>query len=414
MKLIKTGLLSAIPVGFRVLASLFLNKILAIYVGPSGYAVIGQFQNFVSMLTTLASGAINTGVTKYTAEYFDDEARQTVIWKTAGTITLIGSLGVGFAIVVSHSWLSELILKDESFATVFIWLGFGLVLFTLNGLLLAILNGKKEIGRFIIINIAGSLVGLVVTGGLAYWWGLYGALVALAINQSIVFIVTLALCWRAPWFNFRILAGKLDPIAVHSLGKFTLMALASSTFIPLSQMLIRNHLAESFGWTAAGHWDALLRISSLYLMLISTPLAVYYLPRLSEIRNNLEMKQEILKGYYILLPVAAAGAVVIYLLRDWIIVTLFNAEFSPMRDLFGWQMVGDIIKAACWLLGYVFLSKTMVWELVLTEFIFAASWVFFVWLLTGWLGPQGAQIGYFFSLLLYWISMVFFIIKKLR
>jgi PST family polysaccharide transporter len=365
-------------------------------------------------LTALASGAVNTGVTKYTAEYFDDEARQTAIWKTAGTIAFLGSLGAGFVIVLLHRWLAGMILKDESFATVFIWLGSGLVLFTLNGLLLAILNGKKEIGRFVIINIAGSLVGLIVTGGLAYWWGLYGALVALAINQSIVFIVTLSLCWRAPWFNLRILAGKLDPVAVRSLGKFTLMALASSTFLPVSQMLIRNHLAGTFGWAAAGHWDALLRISNLYLMLISTPLAVYYLPRLSEIRDNSEMKREILSGYRILLPVAAGGAAVIYLLRDWIIITLFDAQFSPMRDLFAWQMAGDIIKTACWLLGYVFLGKTMVRELIFTEFLFAASWVGFVWLLTGWVGQQGAQMGYFFSLLLYWVAMVYLVIKKLR
>ena len=414
MKLIKTGVLSVIPVGFRVITSLLLNKILAIYVGPSGYAVIGQFQNFVGMLTTLASGAVNTGVTKYTAEYFDDELRQAAVWKTAGTIAFIGSLGTGFVILLLHSWLAKVILNDNALGMVFVWLGCGLVFFTLNGLLLAILNGKKEIGRFVVINVAGSLVGLVATGSLAYWWGLYGALVALAINQSIVFFVTLALCWRAPWFHARNLVGNLDPAVVRALGKFTLMALASSTFLPISQMLIRNHLAGMFGWAAAGHWDALLRISSLYLMLISTPLAVYYLPRLSEIRDDLEMKREIISGYRILLPLAAVGAVIIYFLRDWIIVTLFDAAFLPMRDLFAWQMAGDIIKTACWLLGYVFLGKTMVKELIFTEFLFAASWVGFVWLLTDWVGQQGAQMGYFFSLIVYWVSMAYLVIKKLR
>lgn len=84
MTLLKTSALNGIAVGVRMLTALGLNKVLAYSVGPSGYAVIGQFQNFVSMLTTFASGAINTGVTKYTAEYSDDEARQRMVWRTAG------------------------------------------------------------------------------------------------------------------------------------------------------------------------------------------------------------------------------------------------------------------------------------------------------------------------------------------
>ncbi|MEL6948786.1 MAG: DegT/DnrJ/EryC1/StrS family aminotransferase [Pseudomonadota bacterium] len=70
----------------KMLTLLGLNKILAIYVGPAGYAVLGQFQNAVQMITTLASGAINTGVTKYTAEYGEDAPRQHAVWRTAGTI----------------------------------------------------------------------------------------------------------------------------------------------------------------------------------------------------------------------------------------------------------------------------------------------------------------------------------------
>lgn len=86
MTLIKTSLLNGIAVLFKMLTLLGLNKILAIYVGPAGYAVLGQFQNAVQMITTLASGAINTGVTKYTAEYHGEEEKQHTVWRTAGTI----------------------------------------------------------------------------------------------------------------------------------------------------------------------------------------------------------------------------------------------------------------------------------------------------------------------------------------
>ena len=413
MNLIRTGLLNSIAVGLRILTALGLNKLLAVYVGPSGYAIIGQFQNAVSMLTTLASGAVNTGVTKYTAEYFDDETRQIAVWKTAGTISLIGSITLGLLIAALHRPLASWILKDETFASVFIFLGAGLVFFTLNAFLVSILNGKKEISRYVIVNIAGSLVGLIVTGSLAALLGLYGALVALAVNQSIVFGVTLALCWRTTWFHVRNLAGCLDPIALRALGKFTLMALVTAACVPVSQILIRNHLGTSFGWQAAGHWEALMRISSLYLMVVTTPLAVYYLPRLSEIRDNTELRHEIISGYRLILPVAAVGALAIYLIRDWMVLTLFTAAFVPMRDLFAWQMIGDTVKIGSWLLGYVLIGRTMVKTYIITEFIFSASWVGLVWLFTGWYGVQGAQIGYFLNYTLYFIVLIALIARRL-
>lgn len=414
MNLIKTGFLNSIAVGVRVLTSLGLNKILAIYVGPSGYAAMGQFQNFITMLTAIASGAVNTGVVKYTAEYFDDEERQIAIWRTAGSAALIGSTSLGLLIVVLHEPLAEWVLKDQTFASVFIFLAAGLLFYTFNTLLLAVLNGKKEIKRYVSVNIAGSLAGLIVTGSLAALFGLYGALVALAINQSIVFCVTLALCWRRPWFRLRSLIGRIQPSALRALGKYTLMALTSAACVPISQIIIRNHLGTSFGWSAAGQWDALMRISSLYLMVATTPLAVYYLPRLSEIRDNTELKHEIISGYSLILPVVAAGALAIYLFRDLLILTLFTSEFAPMRDLFAWQMSGDVMKIGSWLLSYVMLGKAMTRVYIISEVIFSASWVGLVCLFTDWYSVQGAQIAYCINYTVYWIAIAVLIIKKVK
>jgi PST family polysaccharide transporter len=367
MTLVKTSLLNAVAVAIRILTSLALNKILAVKIGANGYAVMGQFQNFVNMLITVASGAVNTGVTKYTAENFGDENLQIRIWKTAGTLALVGSSAMGLVLVVFHQPLSLLILHDANYGSVFIWLGAGLVLFAFNALLLSILNGKKEIGRYVVANIASSVLGLVLTGGLAYYGGIRGALIALSINQSVVFLVTLALCWHASWFNFRFLVGKIDRDVLRGLSKFTLMALTSAVCIPASQILIRNHIGEQFGMQAAGHWEALMRISSLYLMIVTTPLSVYYLPRLSEIREREELWHEVLQGYKLILPVAAIGAASIYVLRDFLIRLLFTAEFALMRDLFAWQMLGDTVKIGSWLLGYILDRKSHDKAYIVTE-----------------------------------------------
>lgn len=394
MTLIKTSLLNGIAVVIKMLTLLGLNKILAIYVGPSGYAALGQFQNAVQMITTFASGAINTGVTKYTAEYHQDEAKQHAVWRTAGTIALVGSLITAVLVIGFNRTLADWFLKDQAMGGVFIWFAATLVLFVFNTLLLAILNGKKEIRRYVVANIAGSLFALAVTSIMAIQLGLYGALVALAVYQSLTFFVTLLLTYKAPWFKLSYLVGGIDKRAAKNLAKYTAMALTSAACVPLSHILIRNHLGGTLGWEAAGYWEAMWRLSAAYLMLVSTTLGVYYLPKLSELHGPAEIKHEIIQGYKIILPVAAGCGAVIYLLRDFIIRVLFSAEFAPMEQLFAWQMVGDTLKIGSWLLGYVLTAKAMLGLYVVSEIVFSALFFILIYMLTDSFGIEATAIAH--------------------
>src|SRR5690606_34387692 len=414
MTLIKTSLLNGIAVIIKMLTLLGLNKILAIYVGPAGYAALGQFQNAVQMVTTLASGAINTGVTKYTAEYHDDEAKQHAVWRTAGTISLVGSIVVAIGVITFNKPLAGWFLKDESLGSVFIWFAATLVLFVFNTLLLAILNGKKEIHRYVIANIAGSLFALVVTTIMAIQMGLYGALVALAVYQSLTFFVTLTLIYKVCWFKLRYLFGGIDTQSAKNLVKFTAMALTSAACVPLSHILIRNHLGETLGWEAAGYWEAMWRLSAAYLMLVTTTLSVYYLPRLSELKSISDIKKEIIQGYKVILPVAASCGLVIYLMRDFIILMLFTTEFSQMEVLFGWQVVGDFFKVGSFLLAYMMISKSMFFVYSIYEICFSLLFFILVTLFSRNNDISGVVMAYAVVYFVYWASCITAVVLKFR
>jgi polysaccharide transporter, PST family len=414
MNLIKTSLLNGVAVLVRILTLLGLNKILALYVGPAGYAVIGQFQNAVQMITALASGAINTGVTKYTAEYHEDEDRQRTVWRTAGTIALAGSLLAAILVILFNRTLAAWFLQDAGLGSVFIWFAAALVFFVFNTLLLAILNGKKEIKRFVIANIAGSLFALCVTATMAIKFGIYGALVALAIYQSLSFFITLLLTYRSAWFRLDYLFGRIDPKVARNLAKYTAMALTSAVCVPLSHILIRNHLGAALGWNFAGYWEAMWRLSGAYLMLVTTTLSVYYLPRLSELRELRDIKLEIIQGYKIILPVAVACATTMYVLRDPIIRLLFSAEFTPMAQLFGWQMAGDTLKIGSWILAYLMLGKAMMKLFVVSEVAFAVLFVLLTVRFVEAFGFQGVAMAHAANYAIYWLLMALIIPRSLR
>ncbi|MCO8091483.1 O-antigen translocase [Acinetobacter pseudolwoffii] len=414
MNLLQTSVLNGVAVLIKTITLFVLNKILAVYLGPTGYAALGQFQNFIQMVTTFAGSAINTAVIKYTAEYHEDESKQRAIWKTAGSIVFVFSLMFAFLILIFQRQLSLYIFHTLEYQTVFVWFAVFLLFFNFNTLFLAILNGKKEILKLVLANIAGSLFALIVTSILAIKLHLYGALIALSIYQSIAFIVTLFLCYRADWFKFSSLFGKIDLEITKKLSSFIWMALVSAICVPLSQILIRAYLSQEFGLAYAGYWEAMIRLSTVYLMLVTTTLGVYYLPRLSELKMIDEIKKEVYLGYKFLFPLAVAGGVVIFVLRDLIINVLFSPSFAPMQSLFFWQMMGDALKIGSWILAYLMLSKAMTKLYISTEIIFTLSLIALTYVCTQLFGFEGVSIAYLINYGMYWVVISFFIFKSLK
>ena len=414
MNLIKTSLLNGIAVAVKMLTMLSLNKVLAVYVGPAGYATIGQLQNAITMITTLASGAINNGVIKYTAEYFKEEERQVRVWCTAGYISLASSLITSILIAVFSNSLATFFLKDENYSVVFNWLSVTLTLFVFNSLMLAILNGKKEIGLYVSSNIGNSVFALIFTIALVIFNGLYGALVSLATYQSVAFFITLFICYRTKWFRMIKLFGCFDKIIAMNLAKYTLMTFTSATCVPLSHIIVRNHLGDMLGWKAAGYWDAMWRLSSAYFVLATTTIGFYYLPRLSELKDATEIKNEILQGYRIILPIAVLSGLVLYTLRDFFIEILFTKEFIPMRELFAWQIIGDITKLGGWILGYLIVGKAMFKVFIVTEIVFSLLFVLLSFLFIKLVGLEGVTLAHAVNYFFYWATLGVFIFIKLN
>lgn len=414
MNLLKTSVLNGVAVLIKTATMFILNKILAVYVGPSGYAAIGQFQNFIQMVTTFAGSAINTAVIKYTAEYHEDESKQRAIWKTAGSIVFLFSVIFSLLILIFQKQLSVYIFQTVEYQSVFVWFALFLVFFNFNTLFLAILNGKKEILRLVIANIAGSVFSLIITGILAIKFHLYGALVALSIYQSVAFLVTLFLCYKANWFKFSYLFGKIDKVIAKKFAAFALMALVSALCVPLSQIVIRSYLTHEFGLNYAGYWEAMVRLSAAYLMLVTTTLGVYYLPRLSELSALKDIKKEVYLGYKFIFPLAIVGGFLVYVLRDWVIELLFSPSFLPMRDLFLWQMIGDALKIGSWILAYLMLSKAMTKLFITTEIIFSLSLIILTYISTYIFGFEGVSIAYLVNYAMYWIVMSVLVFKQLQ
>lgn len=413
MTLIKTSILTAIATIIKVISGFVINKIIAIYIGPSGLAVVGQLQNFISIITTFSNGAVTNGIVKYTAEYQTIEQKQK-IFSSSIIISFICSLIISIFLFGFNEYLSELILKDVQYSSVFVVFGMSIFLFALNTVLMSILNGQKEIKKFIVINISSSIFSLFFTSLLIMQLNLIGALYALVLNQSVIFFVTLFFVLKSSWFKLEYFIKGLDKDSLSKLSKYSLMAIVSALTVPVSHLIIREYIGENLGWDEAGYWQGIWYISTIYLMVITTSLSVYYLPKLSEIQDNNELKKEIFTGYKIIMPIVIIMSLSIFLLKEYVILIAFSEKFMPMMELFTWQLIGDVIKIASWLLGYITLAKAMTKIYISLEIIGSLSFVLVSIYFIDNFGLIGITYAYTFNYILYMCVMIYIFRKVIK
>ncbi len=413
MNLIKTSLYTSVSTAVTFISGFIIVKVVALKIGPSGIAFVGQFQNTTAILTILATAGISTGVIKYLAEHKNDPSKSKKIINTAFFIVFISSLLISIFVMTSGVYLSQAVFQTKDYWLVYLLFGLFTMVISFNVMFLAILNGLKEIRKFTIINISSSLTGVALTVLFAYTWGIEGVLIASTATAIIIFFINiyffkrLGIKWGPDFKSW-------DKPVVKMLSGFSLMAIVSGFVVPSMQFLVRNRIMNQFSIADAGYWQAVTKISDYYLAFITSVLSVYYMPRLSELNNKDEIRREIVSGYKIILPVVGTIAFLIWLFKDIIIHLLFTTAFLPMRPLFTYQLLGDFFKIGSWLLSFLMIAKALTKTFIGTEILFALTYVVSSYYFMDHFGLIGATYAFCINYALYWLLMWILMRKQLR
>ena len=418
LDIVKVFSLTSISTLVKMVAGFVSVKIVSVIIGPSGVALVGQLNNFSTILLTLATGGITSGITKYISEFKDDEQSVKSYIGTSLWITLILSIICSFILLFGASFFSKKILLDQKYFYVFLIFGITIFFYSLNTLFLAIINGFKYFGVYVKISILSSFFGLALSLILVLTLGVSGALINAVTSQSLIFVVTVIFCWRKKlsFLNKKYLFSKFDKLKAFQYSKYSLMTIISTFGVPVGQLVLRSYVINKFGIELAGCWEGMNRLSNMYLMVITTSFSVYYMPRLSELRDVVEIKHEITRAYKILIPCMIFGFGAIYLMKNIVVNILFSPEFAPMVRLFKWQLLGDFFKISSWLIAFLMQAKAMTKTFCITEIIFSAFYIGMAYLLTSYLGfgIEGIVIGYLINYIVYMLIMYLFVWRRLK
>jgi len=396
---------SGISAVVKMLAGLLINKIISIKIGPRGIAMIGQFLNFSALATNLANASYGQGVTKYIADPDVDERK---VLATSNIFTTAISIVIGLVIAMLARQLSYFLFKTEEYTYIFYIFAAALPFFALNSLLLSSINGFREFKLLAVLKITNSIVALIIAGLLCWYFLLDGALIALSINTSVVFVLSVYIIVKAKKFSklFNFNLSDFDKKTLVKLLGFALMTLTSAQLKPLVLLYLRNYIIVNDCETAAGIWEGTKRLSDYYFTVISTALASYYLPKLSSLKTNYELKKELFSGVKIIMPLFVLMAIIIYLFRNFIIVLLFSKEFMQISDLMLPQLIGDFFMILSLMIAYLMLAKAMLTTFMITQLAFAGLRILLSTYLFNIMGIEGMIWANAINYFLYCICLI--------
>lgn len=403
MSLAKASVWTAASTLIKIGVGLVVVKLLAVSFGPSGVGLAGNYRQLITVLGVLAGAGIFNGVTKYVAEYQQRPAELRSLLGTATTLVTAFSLALALVLWLAAAPIAEALFGETRFASVIRALALLQVGIAYANLFLAILKGYRHARGNALAIIVGSIVGLAAYLA-CFWLGGYdGALVGLALVPALIAVPAAWWLQRATPLRWSMLKPLWERMLAGRLAKFTLMALMTAVTLPVAYITMRNLLAAHYGWEAVGIWQGVTTISDAYLQFITAAFSVYLLPTLSRLTERRDQAREIVTSLKFVLPTVAAVSFVVWLLRDVAIWLLFSHQFIAMRDLFPWQLTGDVMKVGAYVFGYLVIAKASLRFYLLTEISqFLLLMGFSHWLIPLH-GALGAAQAYMASYLVYFL-----------
>lgn len=411
MKLKRTLLMSAIITTVRLSAGFISNKVLAVFIGPGGIALIAQFQSFVNIVTIVATGAADKGVVKYSSELKDNEIKKYQMLSTALIISVIVSIICGLVIIVNAGYLSVFMLMNIKYKIIFCILGAVLTVYAFNQLLLSYINGIGNIKLFTSASLLGSIIGLILTCFLSIRYGISGAFISLVLAQSLNFMVTLFFAVKHKIIEFSKFYLRIDKEYLHKLNRFSLISITIVLSTSFTQIITRDYLMQHVSIDFAGYWFGMQRISDAYLMIIGTALATYYLPIMARLNSFEQICDELYRGYRLLVPIIMITAGLIYMFRHIIVLLLYSNKFLPMEHLFIWQFIGDIFKICGSMIAQIIMARSKVRLYIFSEILYNLFYILSAVILINLLGGIGSVVSFAITYFLYFL-VLFFLFKK--
>lgn len=402
--LFKVSSANAIAVMVKLITGIVSSKFIAVFIGAEGLPFIGNLRNLVNALQSISVLGIYNGVVKYVSELKSNNEELSKVIASSLLIATFVSVTLALGMYFFAGTISDYVFTTKAYTKIIKWVALSLPFYALSVISLGIINGYAKYRAFVFINILASILGLVVTLTLIWFYNLQGALFAVISMPLISFLFTILFLFNKRSTVILQVSGSFA--YVKKLLVYAMMALVTALLVPFVHIEIRNMIMEQYQSADAGYWEAMQRLSNHYIVFFTSLFTLYLLPKLARLENKKAFRKEVFYVYKNLLPLFGIGLILLYLLKKWVVLLFLSEEFLPMLSMFKWYLIGDFLKIASMVISYQLIAKKMFWEYVITEVL--SVLVLYV-LSSYWIklkGFEGASMAHLAHYMFYFVMML--------
>lgn len=360
MTLLKNSAYLVVATAIKAVAGVIILKLIAEATGVAAFGQLSQLMGVIALVGMLAAGAIGPGLTRELAASDPDEARQ---WLAAAariaagaSITLWACLGLLAWPVANWLW------DDKAYVPVLLVLGLAQTAVGMASLAQAVAVSRGEHVFVLQFVTLGALLGVAAVAVSLLLGGIRGAAWGLLLNAIAPGVAAIVLRNR-PVINIAVSIDWMridDWSRIRCLLRYAAVPLSGALSLGFSQLLMREWVAESVGWESVGYWQAVTRLSDLYLQFVSVVLVGVALPRWAKAKGYTLTVIPMLKIGGLLLSVTAIICVFTVTLSEPLLTLLYAQSFLPAQALLRWQVAGDLARviAVCMSIGLLARGET--------------------------------------------------------
>jgi PST family polysaccharide transporter len=401
MNIKNTFTLITVQTVLKVLFGIMINKIIAVYTGPSGLAILGQFQNFSAIVTGLANGSIQTGLIKKTAENESIEHRKK-IWNNALFLSLSLSILLSVIVWLLSETIAENIMLGKSYLFALEVFAFSIIFYGLNLYILSILNGIGDIKFYTVANILISLLSLMFISILTIVYDIEGAILGLIVTQSCAFFILYFLLYKKYKNSFFIfLHSNIDSKTIKTLLKYGVASFSSGVILAVMMIVVRSIIVNYSSLDEAGIWEGAVKMGLYFNLLFALPISIHYLPMFSKTKTKRDLENHLRAVFKFLSPLMLVVIVFTFVFSDLIIKLIFTDEFLLISNIIVIILIAEMARVYAGTLSNLFFSKQELVTPVRNETIWALSFILSAYYSINNYGLLGVSLSYLFASCLY-------------
>jgi len=386
-----------------------LTKLFAIFLGPSGIAVLGNMKSVMQILMSSGSFGMQRGIIRFTSEFREQRHAFQKLLGTAHIIYGLIALVIAVVLFFLSDYFAAAILQDDKYVWLFQILAIIVPFQGFHVLYFSILQGLDNYKKVVWVELIMIFCNLIFVGVSTFKFGLTGALFAVACIPVFYFFVS-AFFLKSDIPNFKI---AWSSSTAKNLFLYALMTLFSGIAFPLLFILIRNHISSVLGMDEVGYWEAINQFSFFYFILLNSVMLMYVLPKITAQTDNMFYRSQVVEYLKKIMPLFAVFLIVLFLLRKYAILVLLSPEFTSIETLFGWQLLGDFFRALTLIFSIYFHARRMAIPYITIDALLIVLLFTLTTVFVDSYGLIGAVKAHFISYFIYFIVTVFWLRKTL-